>query len=128
MLGVRKKKFVLVTLVFTKKRKSVPKRKIFFRKKPQKLFSPPSPLFVDLIDCTSILCEHFIEEERARSTHLRDIFFLFVRDNTRALVYTKFVDTFARIGDLKKRGNRLRHTSFYKKKDACKKGRRRRRT
>ena len=120
------KKFV--TLVFTKKRKSVPKRKIFFRKKPQKLFSPPSPLFVDLIDCTSILCEHFIEEERARSTHLRDIFFLFVRDNTRALVYTKFVDTFARIGDLKKRGNRLRHTSFYIKKDACKKGRRRRRT
>lgn len=100
MLGVRKKKFVLVTLVFTKKRKSVPKRKIFFRKKPQKLFSPPSPLFVDLIDCTSILCEHFIEEEeRARSTHLRDIFFLFVRDNTRALVYTKFVDTFAPIGD-----------------------------
>jgi hypothetical protein len=73
--------------------------KIFFPKKPQKLFSPPSPLFVDLIDCTSILCEHFIEEERARSTHLRDIFFLFVRDNTRALVYTKFVDTFAPIGD-----------------------------
>jgi len=84
----------------------------FVSKKPQKLFSSPSPLFVDLIDCTSILCEHFIEEERARSTHLRDIFFLFVRDNTRALVYTKFVDTFARIGDLKKKGNWLRHTSF----------------
>jgi len=85
---------------FHEKEKKRPNRsKIFFRKKPQKLFSPPSPLFVDLIDCTSILCEHFTEEERARSTHLRDIFFLFVRDNTRALVYTKFVDTFARRGD-----------------------------
>ena len=96
-MGVFAKKFV--TLVFTKKRKSVPKTdlEIFFEK-PQKL--SPLPLFVDLIDCTSILCEHFIEEEeRARSTHLRDIFFLFVRDNTRALVYTKFVDTFAPIGD-----------------------------
>lgn len=96
--SVRKK---ICNACFHEKEKKRPEnRSDIFSEKPQKLFSPPSPLFVDLIDCTSILCEHFIEkQERARSTHLRDIFFLFVRDNTRALVYTKFVDTFAPIGD-----------------------------